>query len=137
MNCIVRWLVVKPGYITTTRTQSDNQWCDGIASKPAPKHSACKIEVGNFSRQFVGINTAFSSLIIFQRAKPPTHQRIVLFFYAGAIEGKSPRECHQGALFLDDNAPAHRVIGTHMKPTFLFYQCLDHSPYSPDLTPSD
>jgi histone-lysine N-methyltransferase SETMAR len=39
-------------------------------------------------------------------------------------------------LFLHDNAPVHRALGTQKKMTFLGFQCLDHSPYSPDLAPS-
>jgi len=40
-------------------------------------------------------------------------------------------------LFLHDNAPADRVLATQKKLHLLSFQCLDHPPYSPDLTPSD
>jgi len=43
----------------------------------------------------------------------------------------------KGVLFLHDNAPAHRALATQKKLAYLGFQCLDHSPYSPDLTPSD
>jgi len=43
----------------------------------------------------------------------------------------------KGALFLHDNAPAHRALATQKKLAFLGFQCLDHPPYSPDLAPSD
>jgi len=39
-------------------------------------------------------------------------------------------------LFLHDNAPDHRALATQKKLAYLCFQCLDHSPYSPDLTPS-
>jgi len=40
-------------------------------------------------------------------------------------------------LFLHDNVPAHSVRATQKKLAYLDFQCLDHSPYSPDLAPSD
>jgi histone-lysine N-methyltransferase SETMAR len=41
------------------------------------------------------------------------------------------------ALFLHDNAPAHRALATQKKLAYLGFQCLDHPPYSPDLAPLD
>jgi len=38
---------------------------------------------------------------------------------------------------MDDNAPARRTLATQKKLAYLGFQCLDHLPYSPDLTPSD
>jgi len=38
---------------------------------------------------------------------------------------------------LHDNAPAHQALATQKKLAYLGFQCLDHPPYSPDLTPSD
>jgi len=40
-------------------------------------------------------------------------------------------------LFLHDNALGPRVIATQKKLAYLGFQCLDHSPYSPDLAPKD
>ena len=54
------WPWTKPGYITMTRRQSNNQWIGG------------KNPVENFSPRFFGIKTASSSLIIFQMAKLST-----------------------------------------------------------------
>jgi hypothetical protein len=63
------WLPwTKPGYITMT---SNNQWSDGIAAYPAPVQKVQKI-AGKVLASFFGINTASSSLIIFQRAKLST-----------------------------------------------------------------
>ena len=66
------WTWTKPGYITMTRRQSNNQWSGGISSHLAPKHSECKNSLENFSPRFFGIKTASSSLITFQRAKLST-----------------------------------------------------------------
>jgi len=52
-------------------------------------------------------------------------------------EKRRPREGHQGDLVLDDNAPAHRALATQNKLAYLGFHCLDHPPYSPDLSPSD
>jgi len=43
----------------------------------------------------------------------------------------------KGALFFDDNAPAHRALAAQKKLAYLGFQCLDHPPYSPDLATSD
>jgi len=43
----------------------------------------------------------------------------------------------KAALFLHDNAPAHRALATQKKLAYLGFQYLDHPPYSPDLAPSD
>ena len=39
----------------------------------------------------------------------------------------------KGVLFLHDNALAHRALATLKKLAYLAFQCLDYSPYSPDL----
>jgi hypothetical protein len=41
------------------------------------------------------------------------------------------------ALFLQDNAPAHRALATQKKLAYLGFQYLDHLLYSPDLAPSN
>ena len=60
---------MKPGYITMTQRQSNNQRSGGITAHHTPKYSECKNPLKNFSPQFFGIKTASSTLIIFQRAK--------------------------------------------------------------------
>ena len=40
-------------------------------------------------------------------------------------------------LFLRGNSPARRALATPKKLAYLGSQCLDHPPYSPDLSPSD
>ena len=63
---------MKPGYITTTRRQTNNQWSGGIAAHPAPKYSQCKNPLEIFSPRLFGIKTTSSSLTISQRAKLTT-----------------------------------------------------------------
>jgi histone-lysine N-methyltransferase SETMAR len=42
----------------------------------------------------------------------------------------------KGVLFLHDNVQAHGALRTQKILAYLCFQCLDHSPYSPDLAPS-
>ena len=125
-----RWPWTKPGCITMTRRQSNNQWSGGKADNPFPKNSECL--------DFFEIKTAPSSLIIIQRAKLWTRSITHLCWCNWrTFEGKTRRECHQGVLFLHDNAPDHRELATQKKLAYLIFHCLDHPPYSPDLAPSD
>ena len=48
ISCRDWWLRTKPGYITMTRRQSNNQWCGGIAAHSAPKNSECKNPLEKF-----------------------------------------------------------------------------------------
>jgi len=69
ISCHDWWPWTKPGYITMTRRQSNNQWSGSIAAHPAPKNSEYKSTLEKFLPRLFGIKTAFSSLITFQRAK--------------------------------------------------------------------
>jgi len=40
-------------------------------------------------------------------------------------------------LFLHDNVPSHRALVTQKKLAYVGFQCLDHPPCSPVLSPSD
>ena len=72
ISCRDWWPWTKPGYITMTRRQSNNQWSGGIAARPAPKNSECKNPFENFSPRFFEIKKASSTLIIFQMAELST-----------------------------------------------------------------
>ena len=139
ISCRDWWPWTKPGYITMTWRQSNNQCSGGIAAHPAPKNSECKILLGKFSLRFFGIKTASSSMIMFQRAELSMRSITHLCwcnwrtFWSKNATGKLPR----GVLFLHDNAPAHWALATQKKLACLGFQCLDHPPYSPDLAPSD
>ena len=97
ISCHDWWPQTKPGYITMTQRQSNNEWSDSIAAHPAPKNSECKNLLEKFSPKFFGIKTALSSLIIFQRAKLSTQSITNLcwcnwrtFWRKNAV-GSSPR----------------------------------------------
>jgi len=97
ISCCDWWPWTKPGYITMTWIQSNNQWSAGIAAHPVPKNSDCKNPLENFSPQFFGIKTASSSLIIFQRAQLSTRSITYLCwcnwrtFWRKNAAGSSPR----------------------------------------------
>ena len=140
ISCRDWWPWTKPGYITKTRRQGNNQWSGGIAAHPAPKYSECKNPLEKFSPWFFVIKTASSSLIIFQRAKLSTQSITYLcwcnwrtFWRKNASRGKVTKVF----FFLHDNAPAQRALATQNNLAYLGFQYLDHPPYSPALTPSD
>jgi len=139
ISCRDWWSWTKPDYITMTRRQSNIQWSGGIAAHPAPKNSECKNSLEKFSPRFLGINMASSSLIIIQRAKLLTRSITHLCWcnWRTFWRKKRHRKITKGVLFLHDNAPAHLALATQKKLAYLGFQCLDHSPYSPHLSPSD
>jgi len=53
------------------------------------------------------------------------------------LKEKRRRKVTKVVLFLHDNVPAHRTLATQKKLAYLDFHCLDHPPYSPDLSPSD
>jgi hypothetical protein len=110
------WPWKKPGYITMTRWQSNNQWSGGIAAHPAPKNYECKNPLETFSARFFGIKTASSSLIIFQRAKLSTRSITHLCWCL--------REGHQRGLVLARQCPGSpdtcnpEITGLPVIPTY-------------------
>ena len=132
------WPWTKPGYITMTRRQSNNQCSGGREAHPAPKNSECKNPLEKLSPQFLGVKTASSSLIMFQKAKLSKRSITHLCWCNWrTFCGKTPREVHQSGLVLARHCPGSPVtcnpeeIGLPRLPVFW-------SPtYSPDLAPSD
>ena len=98
----------KPGYITMTRRQSNNQWSGGIAAHPAlPQKIRCaKIRWKNSRLDFLGSTLHPPHWL---PSKGPNYQRGVLLVFPGAIEkhfeGKTPREGHQEGLVLTRQCP--------------------------------
>jgi len=100
ISCRDWWPWTKPGYIFMTRRQSNNQWSGGIAAHLAPKTPSAKILWKTSRLDFLGIKTASSSLIIFQRAKLITRS-ITNFcwcnwraFWRKNAEGSSPKRTY-------------------------------------------
>ena len=129
------WPWTKPGYITITRRQSNNQWSGGIEVHHATKKfrvqkSAGKVLVSIFWDQD-GIRLTDYL---------PNGQTINAVYYSSLLvqlKEKRRGKVNKGVLFLDDNAPAHRALVTQKKLAYMGFQYFDHPPYSPDLAPSD
>jgi len=98
--CRYWWPWTKPGYNTTTRRQSNNEWSGGITAHPVPKDPECKNPLENLSPRFLGITTASSSLIIFQRPKLSTRNITHLCWWNWRTWKKNAAGSHQGGLLL-------------------------------------
>jgi len=137
ISCRDWWPWTKPGYITITLRQSNNQWSGGIVTDPAPKNSECKTLLEKFSPFLGSRHPPPHSL----SSKGPNYQHGVLLISAGEMKDILKEKCRgkvtKGVLFLHNNALAHRALATQKKLAYLGFQCLDHPPYSPDLAPSD
>ena len=96
ISCHEWWPWMKPGYITMTQRQTNNQWSGGIAAHPVPKNSECKNLLEKFSPHWLC-------------SKEPNYQCGVLLISAGAIEGhfegKTLWEGHQGGVVLARQCP--------------------------------
>jgi len=109
ISCREWWPWTKPGCITATRRQNNNQRSGGIVAHPAPKKFRVQKSAGKFSPRFFGIKTASSPLIIFQRAKLSTQNFTHLCwcnlrtFGRKNAAGRSPG--HQGGLVLSRQCP--------------------------------
>ena len=93
---------------------------------------------GKFLASIFWGKTAFSALIIFQRAKLSTRNINHLYWCNWrTFEGKTSREVHQGGLFLARHCPGSPDTCNPEVTDLPGLPCLDHTLYSLDLTPSD
>jgi len=101
ISCCDWWPRTKPGYITMTRRQGNNQWSSGMGAHPAPKIPSARIRWKISRLDFLGSRRHPPQWL---SSKGPNYQHRVLLISAGAIEGdfegKTPREGHQGGLVL-------------------------------------
>jgi len=132
-----RW--TKPGYITMTRRQSNNQWSGGIQAHPAPKNSECKNPLENFAPRFFWDQDGILHVDYLLKGQTISaeYYSSLLVHMRDILKEKRCGKFTKGVLFLHDNAPAHRAVATQKKLAYLGFQCLDHPPYFPDLAPSD
>jgi len=90
------------------------------SGSPRPQNAGCKNPLEKFSPGFFGINKAFSSLIIFQRAKISTRSITHLCWCNWrTFWRKRHGEVTKVVLFLHDIAPAHRALSTQKKLAYL------------------
>jgi len=121
-----------------TRRQSDYQWSGGIAAHPTPKKSRVQQSAGEVLASFCWDQ---DGILLYYLPKGKTinaeYYSSLLVQLKDILKEKRHGKVTKGVLFLHDSAPAHRTLATQKKLAYLGFQCLDHPPYSPDLTPSD
>ena len=137
ISCRNWWLWTKPGYITMTRRQNNNQWSGGIAAHPAQKIPSAKIHWESSRLDFLGSRRHPHYL---PKGQISTRNITHLCWCNWRTFWRKNASCgrfSKGVLFLHDNAPAHRALATQEKMAYLGFQCPDHPPYSLVLTSSD
>ena len=138
ISCRVWWPWTKPSCIIMTRWQSNNQWIGGIGAHSAPKIPSAKIRW-----KISGLNFWKQDDILLIDYLPKSQTNNAEYYSSLLVQLKDIlKEKRHGnvtkwVLFLHDNAPAHRTLATQKKLAYLGFRCLEHPPYSPDLTPSD
>jgi len=122
-----------------TRSQSNNKWSGGIAAHPRPKKFRVKKSPGKFLASTFWDQDGI--LLIDDLPKGQTinaeYYLFLLVQLKDILKEKRRGKFAKLVLFLHDNAPAHGALATQKKLAYLFFQCLDHRPYSPGLTSSD
>jgi len=120
-----------------TRRQSNNQWSGGIEAHPAQpqKNSECKKPLEKFSPRYFWDQDGI--LLIDYLPKDQTinteYYSSLLLQVREILKEKRRGKVAKGVMFLHDNA----TLVTQKKLAYLYFQCLDHPLYSPDLAPSD
>ncbi len=128
-------------YGSEVKQQSMEWWHSG-SPRPAPKNSECKNPLGKFSPASIfwdqdGI-LPIDYLPKGQTVNAECYSSLLVQLKDILKEKRQRRgKVTKGVLFLHDNAPAHRALATQKKLAYLGFQCLDHPPYSPNMTPSD
>ena len=132
------WAWTKPGYLTMTRRQSKNQCSGGIAVHPAPKYSECKNPLESSRLDFLGSRQhPFIDYLLKGQTINTEYYLSLLVQLKDILKEKRHGKFTKFVLFLHDKAPAHLTLATQKNLNYLGFQCLDHVPYSPDLTPSE
>ena len=119
--------------------ETKKQSSGGIAAHPTPKNFESKNLLENFLPKFVWDQDAVLLIgyILKGRTIYAEYYLSLLVQLKDILKEKRRRKFSKGVLFLHDNAQVHRELATMKKLAYLGFQCLDHSPYSPDLAPKD
>ena len=135
ISCHDCWPLTKPGYISMTQRQSNNQWSGVIAAhtKMPQKIPNTKIWWKSSLLDFCN-QDGILQLIIFQRAKL-SEPRITYLCWCNwrKFWRKNSTGISQYFLVLHYIAPAHRAVASLKELTYLNPQCFDHPPSYPHL----
>jgi len=130
---------MKPGYITMTHRQSNNQWGNTVAAHPVPKNSKVQKSTGKDLTSIFWDQDGI--LLIDYLSKGQTinaeYYSSPLVQLKDILKEKRRRKVTKEVLFLHDNAPAHQALATQKKQAYQGFQCLDYPPYSLELAPLD
>ena len=123
-------------YESETKQQS-MEWRHSVS--PRPKYFECKNPLEKFSPRIFWDQDGTLHIDYL-----PNVQTINAEYYSSLLvqlkdilKEKRHGNFTSGVLFLHDNAAAHREPATQKDLAYPVFQFLDHSPYSPDLAPSD
>jgi len=141
ISCRDWWPWTKPGYITMTRRQSNNQWSGERWHSGSPRPQNFRVQK-SARKVFASIFWDQDGILLISYL--PKSQTINTEYYSSLLlqlkdilNEKRRGKFTKGVLFLHDIAPTHRTLATQKKLAYLCFQCLDHPPYSLDLAPSD
>jgi len=113
-----------------TRRQTNNQWSDSIATRPAPKTSECNSPLEKFSPRFFWDQDDI--LLIDYLPKGQTinaeYHSSLLVQLKDILKEKHRRKFTKPVLFLHDDVPAHRALATQKKLAYLGFLCLVNNP---------
>jgi len=132
ISCRDWWPWTKPGYITLTWRQSNNQWSGCIAAHHAPK----KFQVWNSAGKVVALIfwDQEGILLIDYLTKNQTinaeYYSSLLVQLKDILKLKHRGKVTKGVLFLHDNASDHQTLATQKKLAYLGFHCLDHPHFS-------
>jgi len=134
ISCRGWWSWTKPGHITMTRRQGNNQW----SGSPRPKKFQVQKSAG---KVLASVFWDQNSILLIDYL--PRGQTINAEYYLSLLvqlkdilKEKCRGKVTKGVLFLH-NALSHWALATQKKLAYLGFQCLDHPPCSLDLAPSD
>jgi len=135
ISCRDWWPETKPGYITMTRRQSNNQWSGAIAAHPAPKYSEWKIHWKSSRIDFLGSRRHPPHWL---SSKGPKYQRGALLISAGTFWRKNVPERSTRVSYSCTTMPRLTV---HLQPrrkwpTWASSVFITHPSYSSDLAPT-
>ena len=117
ISCRNWWPWTKPGYITMTRRQSNNQWSGGIPGHPAPKKFRMQKSTGNFLASIFWDRDGILHIDFLPKGQTinAEYYSFLLVQLKDVLKEKRRGKFIKRVLFLHDNVPAHPALATRKK----------------------